>query len=156
MKKFLSAVVAVSALAVAAPAMADHSYPGRGYDRGDYSGYGYSRGGYDYGLREQIRRLDMRVDRARERGWISYREARSLQWQVDEANRRLRAYYRNDGRLSRWETTDIQRRVDQVKQRLRYSRYDYGGYGGWDRDDFRYRDRGRSGAQIDLYIGNER
>lgn len=151
MKTFLCAVMAVSALAVATPVLADHTYPGRGYD----SGYGHSRGGYDYGLREQIRRLDMRVDRARERGWISYHEARRLQWQVDETNRLLRAYYRNDGRLTRWETSDLQRRIDQVKQRLRYSRHDYGGYGGWDREDYRYRDRARSGAEIGIYIGDD-
>lgn len=171
MKKLLSALVAVSTLAVAAPAFADTFYVGRdresaaerGYDRqdgrdrdygrGDDRGYGSDRGyGHDRGhgdtyLRDQIRRLDIRVERARERGWVSYPEARRLQWQVDEMTRLLRSYYRNDGRLSRWETSDLQMRIDRVKAGLRYSRHDYGGYGGWDRGDRGYADHGRRGAR---------
>lgn len=126
----------------------------RGYDRGDRGagydrGYGYDRGhGYgDTYLRDQIRRLDVRVERARERGWVSHHEARRLQWQVDEMSRLLRSYYRNDGRLNRWESSDLQSRIDRVKAGLRYSRHDYGGYGGWDRQDRGYSEYSRRGAR---------
>jgi Ni/Co efflux regulator RcnB len=177
MKKLLSALVAVSTLAVAAPALADAPYAGRGQDRGSGAERGYGRGdddrgedrgydrydrgtgydrgsGYDRGhgygdtyLRDQIRRLDIRVERARERGWVSHHEARRLQWQVDEMSRLLRSYYRNDGRLNRWESSDLQMRIDRVKAGLRYSRFDYGGYGGWDRQDRGYGEYSRRGAR---------
>ena len=152
MKKILAAMTAVSALALAAP-VAAQGYEGRGDDRGydydhrrdagdDRGGYGYERPGYEYGpggrggdVREQIRRLDDRIDRAFQRGQINRREFERLQWQVNELNRLHRTYWRNDGRLNRWETTDLERRVERVRQQLRFDRYDdrRDGYGPRDR-----------------------
>jgi len=133
MKKMISALVAVSALAVVAPAMAQVSggvyldlYDG-GYDRGYDRGYGYGYGGGD--LRREIERLDDRIDRARANRTISYREAQRLEWQVNQLRRSYYGYMR-DGRLSRWERDTLDQQIDRVRYQLRRDRQDRDGYGG--------------------------
>jgi hypothetical protein len=101
MKKLLSALVAVTALTAAAPALA---YPG-----GD--------------LRGQIEQLDNRVDRAYARHTIS----RSEHYRLDAMVGQLRVQYRvamRDGRLNRWERNDLDSRIDRVERALRSERRD--------------------------------
>ena len=134
MKRVLMAVAALSTLAAASTAAAQ-PYRGGGYDRG----YG---GGYDqdYGQRNQGQRLEARIQRAAQNGSISWREARSLQFQVDQVQR-LEWRYRQNG-MSGWEVRDLERRYDDIRQRIRWERSDgdrapgsrYGsgyGNGGW-------------------------
>lgn len=134
MKRLVSALAAVSALAVAAPALAqpygyDHG-DGR-YDRDRYDRYDnddrYGRGdrygpGDDY--REQLRRLEFRIDRGARSGRLTRREADRLSWQVQEIRRLERSYWRNDGRLSGWERRDLNMRVDRLAYQVRREAWD--------------------------------
>jgi hypothetical protein len=109
MKKLLSALVAVTALSAAVPAMA---YP---YGGGD--------------LRGQIEQLDNRVDRAYARHTIS----RGEKYRLDGMVSQLRIQYRvamRDGRLTRWERSDLDARINRVEAALRMERRDGDGYGG--------------------------
>ena len=142
MKKFVSALVAVSALAIALPAAAD------GYDRGSYGyehgrggdydrGGDYGRGGYGQDISRSIERLDSKISRSLAMHRISYREAQRLQWQVREVKQSQRSYWRNDGRLSGWERADLQRKIDRIEASLRWQRNDDDGWRG-DRGGHRY------------------
>lgn len=135
MKKFVSALVAVSALAIALPAAAD------GYSRGSYGsdhgrggdyGHGgdYGRGGYGQDISRSIERLSFKIDRSLAMHRISYREGQRLQWQVREVKQTQRSYWRNDGRLSGWERADLQRKVDRIEASLRWQRNDDDGWRG--------------------------
>lgn len=153
MRKFLiSAAIAASTLAVAAPAAAQYYPPQpQGY------GYGYNN---NYG---QVRRLDARIDALQRqishldrRNILSEREARRLRSESNELERRLRYAARNG--LSGWEAQDFERRIYRLEARIHREARDRnnwrGGYGGynqygqtWDRDrdglNDRYeRDRG--------------
>ena len=144
MKKFVSALAAVSALVVALPVAAqDYGHRG-GYergdsdrgsdygrgdsDRGDYGRGDYGRSGYGQDIGREIERLEWRIERSRASQRISYREAQRLSWQVRELKQLQRGYWRNDGRLSGWERNDLQRRVDRIKLALRWQRNDDNGY----------------------------
>jgi hypothetical protein len=146
MRKFLvSAVLAASTLAVAAPAAAQY-YPPQGY------GQGY---GYNYG---HVRSLDARIDALQRqirnldrRNILSNREADRLRAQSNDLERRLRRVARNG--FSQWEARDIETRIYRLEARIHREARDgnrYGGYygqAGYDRDrdglDDRYeRDRG--------------
>ncbi len=107
MKKMLSALVAVSALAVALPASAQ------------------SYGGWSTGQveRRHIETLDNRIDRARQNRAISVREARALKAQVVQLRVTLRNFLR-DGRLNRMEKANIDRGVNRVQMALRQERRD--------------------------------
>lgn len=123
MKKFVSALVAVAAVAVALPAAAQPYGHGPGYgDRGVYS---------------EIQQLDNRVDRSCARRVLSRSECRRLEGQVDY----LKATYRNymRGGLTRWERQDLQNRIYRVQAMLRHERRDD------DRRDGRWDDRGDYG-----------
>lgn len=130
MKKFVSALVAISALAIALPAAAD------GYGRGSSYGYehgrgdDYGRGGYGQDISRSIERLDARIDRSLAMHRISYREAQRLQWQVREVKQTQRSYWRNDGRLNGWERADLQRKIDRIEAALRWQRNDDDGWRG--------------------------
>lgn len=149
MKKFVSALVAVSALAIALPAAAagydrgssygsDHGRGGE-YDRGgDYGRGDYGRGGYGQDISRSIERLSFKIDRSLAMRPISYREGQRLQWQVREVKQSQRSYWRNDGRLSGWERADLQRKVDRIEASLRWQRNDDDGWRGGDRGGHRY------------------
>lgn len=110
MKKILSALVAVTALSAAVPAMA---YPAGGGD-----------------LRMQIEQLDNRVDRAYARHTIS----RTEHYRLDGMVGQLRVQYRmamRDGRLTRWERSELNGRIDRVEAALRMERRDGDGRGGY-------------------------
>lgn len=142
MKNVVSALVAVSALAIALPAAAD------GYGRGSYGsehgrgsdyshGGDYRRGGYGQDISRSIERLSFKIDRSVAMHRISYREGQRLQWQVREVKQTQRSYWRNDGRLSGWERADLQRKVDRIEASLRWQRNDDDGWRG-DRGGHRY------------------
>jgi hypothetical protein len=111
MRKFLvSAAIAASALATAAPAAAQN-YPPQGYGWGYHNNYG------------QVRRLDARLDAVERqiryldsRDILSEREARSLRNDANQLERRLSHAARNG--LSRWEAQDIERRIYRIETRM--------------------------------------
>lgn len=117
MKKMISALAAVSALAVALPAAAQ-----------PYGGYGHGPGyGSDRGIYSEIQQLDNRVDRSCARRVLSRSECHRLNGQVDF----LKASYRNymrDGRLTRWERQNLQDRLYRVQASLRHERRDDDGW----------------------------
>lgn len=101
MKRTLSALLAISTLAVAVPAAAQ---PWRGDDDG------WRRGG-------QAQQLERRIDFLRARGDLDRREAHRLQQRVDQLQR-LEWRYGRDG-LSRWERRDLDQRYADIQWRLR-------------------------------------
>lgn len=124
MKKMISALLAVSALAVAVPAMAD-DYGRGGYgDRGGYDRDG--RGGYGENLRQTYEQIERKIERAERMRMISRREAASLMAQLRDL-RRLDMSYRRSGGLNRWERADLQRRADRLEARVRFERRDRDG-----------------------------
>jgi len=141
MKSVLLALAAVSTLAAAGSAAAQ-PYRGDNYRGDNYRGDNYRsddyRGQPDRGYgRGEGQRLEMRIQRAADRGALSWREARFLRAEVD-AVQRLEWRYSRDG-LSRWEANDVARRYDTIRARIRWERSDgdgvpgqrYGsGYGG--------------------------
>lgn len=117
MKKILLSLAAVSALAAAAAPAAAQSYRDDGY-----------RNGYNP---QRSENLEMRIERAVERGQITPREARNLHAELRDAQR-VEWRYRRDGRLTRYERADLDQRFDRVQALLRMERrdQDYGyGYG---------------------------
>jgi opacity protein-like surface antigen len=149
MRKFIiSAALAASTIAVAAPAAAQWYPP-----QPQGNAYGYD----NYG---QVRRLDARIDAMQRqikhldsRDILSEREARNLRNQSNDVERRLRVAARNG--LNGWEANDIERRVQRLEVRIQREARDGNGWrngyynnAGWsdrDRDglDDRYeRDRG--------------
>jgi hypothetical protein len=116
MKKLLAAAAAVSMLAVAAPAYAQHRDNDR-YDRSDRSDrdrdYRRDRDDdRDFNINAQQRRLEQRIYAGQRSGRLSYREAGRLRASFGEIVR-LEARYRRNG-LSRWEQVDLTRRLDRL------------------------------------------
>lgn len=141
MKKLMTALLAVSALAAAAPAVAqdysrgsDRGYD-RGYDRGDDRGYdrGDDRRGdnhdgrYGYGrdnLRQEYDRLAQRIQRAQRNRTISYREADRLNQQLRMLRMTDRQYRMSGGGLNRRERMDLDQRVNRLERQIRWERRD--------------------------------
>jgi hypothetical protein len=131
MKKFVSVLLAASALLAAAPALAQ-PVPGGGYERG------YNR----EGVRDDLRQIERRIERGRADRSLSRREAERLSVAVQDIRRLERRYYM-DGRLNRAERQDLENRVERLKRQVRWERNDSDnrrGDGGY-RDGPRDRDR---------------
>lgn len=143
MKKLMLSVAAVTALASAALPAAAQSW--RGDD--DYRGDDYRGGDDRYGRYDDDRYnddnrfgrpgysdwLQRSIQRARETGQISGREAWRLKSQVDAIDN-LERRYREDGRLSARETIDLNQRKDRVAAQINVTRGQAYGY----RDDRRW------------------
>ena len=126
MKKVLLSLAAVTAIAAATPAAADHR--DSRYDRG----YGY---GYQVNVARQIDErqalVTQRLDRAIQSRQIDWREARALTSELREFRRVERDYRRNG--LARSEVATLIRRLDHLEGGLyramgdnRNDRYGYG------------------------------
>lgn len=165
MRKFLvSAALAASTLAVAAPAAAQFypaPQPGYAYN----NGYGYPQGNaYGYNNYGQVRSTQARIDMIQRqiiqldrRNILSNREARSLLNESRDLEYRLQRSARYG--LNYNEQRDIQYRVARLEQRVqreardgnRYgNRYGYDQYGynqqyGAYNNGYRYPDRDRDG-----------
>ena len=135
MRKFIfTAAIAVSTLAVAAPAAAQWYPP-----QPQGNAYGYNNHG-------QVRPLDARIDAMQrqikhldQRDILSEREARDLRSQSNDVERRLRVAARNG--FNGWEANDIERRVQRLEVRIQREARDGNGWrsgysnAGWsDRD----------------------
>jgi hypothetical protein len=125
MKKLMLSVAAVTALASAALPAAAQTWRGDDrYDRYDNDDRydddnRFARPGYSDWLNRNI-------ERARQTGQISGREAWRLRSQVDAIDN-LERRYRADGRLSARETVDLNQRKDRVAAQINVTRgRDYG------------------------------
>ena len=102
MKKLLAMAVAVSALAVAAPASAQSWQS----------------------INERQARLDQRIDVGVRNGSLTRREAENLRAEFRDLAR-LEARYRSTYGLSLSERRDLDRRFDALSARIRFERNDY-------------------------------
>ena len=112
MKKIVLAIAAASALAAAAPAIAQ---PYGGYDRYDRSG-GWTN------INQRQSQLDRRIDQGLRRGDLTRSEANRLRGEFHSIAR-LEHRYRANG-LSQWERADLDRRFDALASRIRWERRD--------------------------------
>jgi hypothetical protein len=125
MKKVLLSLAAVSAIAVAAPAVAQ--------PYGNAYGYNNHRD-TRVAINQRQNTLAHKIDNAARRGDLQRGEAYSLMGelrQIEAIEQRYRA-----GGLNRWERDEIEKRLSQLQSRLTYAlrndnrRYGYG-YGRW-------------------------
>lgn len=114
MKKLLAMAVAVSALAVAAPASAQSWQ----------------------NINQRQANLDHRIDVGVRNGSLTRAEATRLRAEFNDLAR-LEARYRASNGLSDWERRDLDRRFDALSARIRYERNDW-----QDRGDLGGRPRG--------------
>jgi hypothetical protein len=115
MRKFLIPVIGTaSVLAIAAPAAAQYrptyNQPANGY------GYG-ERGGHSGGrLEERVQRLRAQIRQLEQRRIISYREARSLEYQAADLQRSV---YRDSGNgIQPGERQRIEERMRRLEYRV--------------------------------------
>jgi hypothetical protein len=138
MKRIIASVLAVSAIAAAAPALAQEIVPDDGYtykdDYGakDASGYqddyAYGRDGYRgygrwQGFGDRIDGLDRRIDDGERTGDITRSEAVRLRDDLRDIARTEARYSRSDG-LSGWERDDLDARLDRLDVRVSRERRD--------------------------------
>lgn len=143
MKRIIASVLAISTVAIAAPAFAQAPYGDRDrdgvpnrYDRYNDS-YRYNNGYRGYGQWQSInarqRNLDRRIDMGVRNGTLTRGEAVRLRAEFRRIAY-LEARYRRTGYgLSAWERADLDRRFDRLSARIRYERQDrqYRGYRRW-------------------------
>ncbi len=97
MRKLLTAMAAVSTLAIAAPAMAQN---------------------FSY----RAQQLDERIDAGQRDGSLTWREARDLRGRLHSLQR-LEGQYSDNG-MSRWEARDLDRRFDDLSNDVYGQRHD--------------------------------
>lgn len=122
-KKAILPLVAVTALAAAVPAMAQHR---GGYDRGHDRDHDRYEQNWDRGwdrIDRRFERIDRRIDQGVRNGQLSRREATRLRGEFRQLISLERRYSR-DG-LSRWERQDLDRRFDRLSSMVRYERRDH-------------------------------
>ncbi len=132
MKKIITALAALSAIALAAPAVAQDRY-------GNQNGYGHNNGGN--GIEQRLEQLRQRLQFGIQRGSISRQEAVYLRNGVRQVTRLERQYSR-DG-LNRQERRFLQDRLQQLQQQLHAAERNRDGHNDGDRrwdDDRRDRD----------------
>lgn len=163
-KVLISAILAASTLAIAAPAAAQwtvsygnqygNQYAGQyGSPYGNAYGYNNNRGQARV-LQVRVNQLERQIHQLDRRNILSEREARRLRYQANMIERQLRAASYNG--LNRREYRSIELRLARLEQNIRYQASDgnrrygsnqYGyqnGYNAYDRDrdgrDDRYED----------------
>ena len=124
MKKIILSMAAISALAVAAPAVAQ--YPSNGYQNNNN---GYQDGAYGNGnIAARVEQLRMRLQAGVQSGAISRQEARPLRLQLQQLSQLERQYSANG--ISSRERADLQQRMRTVRQQIRIA--DGGNQARWD------------------------
>ncbi|MBV8686724.1 MAG: hypothetical protein JOZ90_03660 [Alphaproteobacteria bacterium] len=157
MKKLLSAMAAVSALAMAAPAAAQSQYGYQNpYNNGAYNnGYG---NGYNANANVDTRlaRLDARIQAGVQNGTIDMREARRLRMQLREISRLDTLYSRNG--YTQQERADLQARLRSFRDDLRVADGGSNGYGAYGSNGYNngygnngYGYQGQGGPYEDAY-----
>ena len=159
-KVLISAILAASTLAIAAPAAAQFTlsvgtqYGQYGNQYGQYgnqygSAYGYDNRGQVRNLMIRINQLERQIDQLDRRNILSDREARQLSYQANMLDRQLRQQSYNG--LSGYESRNIEYRIAQLEQNIRYQANDGNRWGsnrddrnGWN-DQRGWQDRDRDG-----------
>jgi hypothetical protein len=129
MKKIIMTIAAVSALGIAAPAVAQNR--GANFDN-------------------RIENLRDQIQRGVHRGTISRHEAQPLRERLQRLNRLERRY--SYGGFSRYERNDLWQRIQRLRQQIQYAERSRGGYDRRDHDDDRgrgYRDHDRDDRRGD-------
>ncbi len=122
MKKIIMTIAAVSALGIAAPAVAQN------------------RGG---NLDNRIENLQDQIQHGVRRGTISRHEAQPLRERLHRLNRLERQYSR--GGFSRYEQNDLRQRIQTLRQQIQYAERNRSRYDRHDRDHDRDDRRGHDG-----------
>ena len=128
MKKIITAIAALSAIGLAAPAVAQDRY-------GNNNSYGYNNGyGGGRGIEARTDQLRQRLQMGIQRGVISRQEASYLRDGIRQLTRMERQYSR-DG-LSRNERRFLQDRLQQLQQQIHAAERNRDGrdWGDGDRD----------------------
>lgn len=137
MNKFIATMAAVSALAIAAPAVAQPGYGGQ--QQNDHRG-----GNADANLSARIDQLQMRLQAGVQSGSITRREAAPLRQQLRQLTQLERQYARNG--ISGQERGELQRRMRDLRQGIRRADgNDQARWDGYDREDGYGRDGRWSG-----------
>lgn len=139
MKRIIASVLAISTIAVAAPALAQAPYGDRDRDgipnrydpynnRYNYRGYGQWQS-----INARQRNLDRRIDVGVRNGTLTRAEARRLRAEFRQIAYLERRYRHTGGGLNAWERQDLDRRFDRLSAQIRYERHDrnYRGYRRW-------------------------
>lgn len=132
MKRIIASVLAVSAIAAAAPAFAqprpygdrDRDGVPNAYDnRNNARGYGQWQG-----INQRQANLDRRIDTGIRNGALTRSEAIRLRAEFRNIVYLEQRYRRSNG-LSNWERQDLDRRFDRLSARIRMERNDRNGRG---------------------------
>lgn len=155
-KVLISAIVAASTLAIAAPAAAQWTLSygnqyGNQYASPYGNAYGYNNRGQVRALMVRLNHLERQINQLDRRNILSDREANRLRVQADRIQRQLRRASYNG--LNAYEARNVHIRMAQLEQNIRrqatdgnrYGYRNYGAYGvAYDRDrdgrDDRYED----------------
>jgi len=124
-KVIISAILAASTLAIAAPAAAQNYQPQYGAPYGN--AYGYDNRGQVRSLIVRVNNLERQIVQLDRRNILSNREANRLRSQANQIERRLVQASRNG--LNRNEARDIQMRIARLEQNIRYQANDGNRYG---------------------------
>jgi hypothetical protein len=127
--KLLTAMTALGAIAIAAPAAAQSGYQNQNYANVNAGGA--------VGIGNRIANLDTRFQAGIQSGAITRSEAQNLRPQLRDLRRLERQYSANG--LTRTERQDLQARVRNLRQQLRLADNDAGNrYTNWRDDDDGY------------------
>jgi hypothetical protein len=137
MKRIIASVLAISAVAAAAPAFAqprpygdrDRDGVPNAYDtrNNNYRGYGQWQS-----INSRQANLDRRIDVGVRNGSLTRSEAVRLRAEFRNIAY-LESRYRRSNGLSNWERQDLDRRFDRLSQRIRVERHDRQDYRGYRR-----------------------
>ncbi len=147
MKNTIASVLAVSALAAAAPAFSQVSF-GVIYDSDPYydpyvatydgryaydDRYGYRGYSQWQNINQRQRNLDRRIDMGVRNGTLTRAEAVRLRAEFRQLARLEARYRRTGSGLNGWERADLDRRFDRLSAQIRWERRDqqYRGYRRW-------------------------
>lgn len=131
MRKFLIAmVVAGSALAMAAPASAQWAPPVYNYNPYNY-GYGFNAFNFARSMQSRVERIRVDIRAMEARRILSFREARNLDYEANNLQRRIFRASRNG--ISPGEARTLENRIFRLERRVAREASD------WDRRPGRYR-----------------
>jgi TolA-binding protein len=116
MRKFLIPIIAAgSALAVAAPAAAQWAPPVYNYQPYDY-GRGYNFHRFAGQMEQRVQRLRNDIRQLQQRRILSWREARSLDYQAQQIQRRI--YNRSRNGLQPMEARGLENQIRNLEFRI--------------------------------------
>ena len=125
-KIFISAILAASTLAIAAPAAAQNYQPQYGAPYGNAYGYNNNQGQVR-SLMVRINNLERQIVQLDRRNILSNREANRLRSQANTIERQLRSASYNG--LNRNERRNIEVRIARLEQNIRHQANDGNRYG---------------------------